>query len=147
VVQKLDDEKEIKDRIGSSIVVAGVKFNIVYDGMERYCYLCSRKHGNDCPTRARFEFLKKLRKGRTTKRKFYSDSIMRHVNSLALVTDVAVMSGGGIGQIVNAIHHDQKHEEVIINAGTNEIIYSKTPDEYVYTIEKSLEKLQKLTEE
>ena len=72
---------------------------------------------------------------------------MRHVNSLVHTTDVACMSGGGIGQIVNAIYHGEKHDEIIINAGTNEIVYSKSLDEFVYTIEKSLKKLQKLTYE
>ena len=57
------------------------------------------------------------------------------------------MSGGGIGQLVNAIAIDEKHEEVVIAGGTNEIVHSKEETEFVYTIDKSLEKLSKLAEE
>ena len=57
------------------------------------------------------------------------------------------MSGGGIGQIVNAIALDRKHEEVVIAAGTNEIIYAKEDKEFVYTIDKSMDKLAELAEE
>ena len=107
VVQDLTNEKDLKEKIGHTIkLVGGGTFRMVYDGLERHCYLCARKHGRECPKRTRFEFLKNLRAGKTAKRKIYSDSIMRHANSLALTTDVACMSGGGIGPIANAIHHD-----------------------------------------
>ncbi len=147
VVQKLDDEAELKKKIGSFITVEGVKFYMVYTGMEKWCYECSRVHGYHCPTRARNDFLQKLRKGRTGKRKLYSDSIARHTNVPALTTDVACMSGGGIGQLINSISYDEKHEEVVILGGTNEIVYTRDPSEFVFTIDKSLEKLRKLAEE
>ena len=57
------------------------------------------------------------------------------------------MSGGGIGQLINSISYDEKHEEVVILGGTNEIVYTRDPSEFVFTIDKSLEKLRKLAEE
>ena len=54
------------------------------------------------------------------------------------------MSGGGIGQLCNVIPSDSKHEEVIILAGTNEITRSDSLTEFVYTIEKTVEKLRAL---
>ena len=69
VVQKLDDEPELRKKIGASIVVNNTKFNVVYDGMVKYCWLCSRNHDNHCPSRNKFDFLSKLRHGRTSKRK------------------------------------------------------------------------------
>ena len=147
VVQKLDDHKELRDKLGSFITIDGKRFYIVYTGLEKYCYECSRKHGYHCPTRARNEFLEKLRKDKTSKRKIYSDSIARHANVPALTTDVACMSGGGIGQIINAISYDTKHEEVIVMGGTNEVVNTTNPAEFVFTIDKSLEKLKALSEQ
>ena len=56
------------------------------------------------------------------------------------------MSGGGIGQLINAIPLDEKHDEVVLIGGTNEVAYTKNANEYVFTIEKSLQKLSKLAE-
>ena len=53
----------------------------------------------------------------------------------------------GIGQIINAIPHDSKHEQVTIAAGTNEIVHAVNAKEYVFTIDHSLEKLRALAEE
>ena len=129
--------------IGSSIHVMGIRFNIVYDGMEKFCHLCNCKHGAGCPVKLRFDLLKQLRQGTTGKRKIYSTSVLAHVNQLALTTDVTCMSGGGIGQLCNVIPTDDKHEQVIILAGSNEIKNSP-PAEFVYTIDKTVEKLRTL---
>lgn len=141
VVKQSDPTKKVD--IGSSIHLMGIRFNIVYDGMEKFCHLCNRKHGYGCPVKLRFDLLKQLRQGKTDKRKIYSTSVLAHVNQLALTTDVACMSGGGVGQLCNAIPSDGKHDEVIILAGTNEIKNSP-PNEFVYTIEKTVEKLRTL---
>ena len=132
--------------LGERIVVEGVSFKLSYYGIERYCAYCDRRHGWDCPTTARFEFLKMLRKGKTHKCKMYSDSTMRHTNQLALSTNVACMSGGGIGQMCNLIPYDKKHDEVIINGGTNDIKIESL-QEFAYTVCKTEEKLRKLASE
>ena len=129
--------------IGSSIHVMGIRFNIVYDGMEKFCHLCNCKHGAGCPVKLPFDLLKQLRQGKTEKRKIYSTSVLAHVNQLALTTDVTCMSGGGVGQLCNVIPTDENHEQVIILAGSNEIKKSP-PTEFVYTIEKTVEKLRAL---
>lgn len=147
VVQKIEGDEETKNRIKSSIVVHGKKFNIAYDGMKKHCFLCGRAHEKDCPTRARFEHLKALRDQKPRKRAVYSSSVLAHVNQLATTADFACMSGGGIGQIINAIPHDSKHEQVTIAAGTNEIFHAVDANEYVFTIDHSLEKLRALAAE
>ena len=144
VVEKLVTSEGSKD-IGTSIIVQEEKFNIQYTGMKKYCYLCAAKHGWECPTQVRHNFLREQRKGLTTKRKIYSDSILRCANQVALSTDVGCMTGGGLGQVINAIKHDVSHEETIINAGTNEILHAESIEEFVYTIEKSVEKVKELT--
>ena len=94
-----------------------------------------------------FEYLKSLRKGKTGTRKIYSDSSLRNTNELALTTDVACMPGGGMGQLCNVIGLDDKHDEVIIHAGTNEIFNTRTPEEFTYTVEKTKEKLKTLAQD
>ena len=148
VVQKLDGDDETMKRIRNSIVVRGKKFNIGYDGQKTHCFLCERAHvKNECPSRARFDHLKALRDQTPRKRAVYSSSVLAHVNQLATTADFACMSGGGIGQIINAIPHDSKHDQVTIAAGTNEIVHATDANEYVFTIDQSLLKLRALAEE
>ena len=145
VKKKKDDGTEVN--FGERIVVAGVSFKLSYYGIQRYCGLCDRSHGWDCPTQIRNDFLRALRKGKTNKTKMYSDSTMRHVNQVALTADTACMTGGGISQLCNAIpFDDHRHEEVIINAGTNEL-NEENLHEFVYTAQKTQEKLEKLAAE
>ena len=134
--------------VGSSIIIEGRKFNLMYDGMQKHCYLCGIKHGIVCPLKVRFEEMKKARKAlvETKKRKMYGDSTFRHVNQLALSNNVACMSGGGIGQICNAIKLDTTHEEVIIHAGQNEIKNTDSLHEFVFTVQKTSEKLKEIAE-
>ena len=143
VVEKLATPEGSKD-IGTSIIVQEEKYNIQYTGMMKYCYLCAAKHGWDCPTQARHNFLREQRKNLTSKRKIYSDSIFRCANQDALTTDIGCMTGGGLGQVINAIKQDARHEETIINAGTNEILHTESISEFVYTVEKSVEKVKEL---
>ena len=132
--------------VGSYIIVDGNRFNLMYDGLKKMCYLCREKHGKDCPLKKRFEELKQMRKGKTNKRKIYSDSTLRSVNQLALNADVSCMSGGGIGQLCNAIPYDDKHDEVILVAMNNEVGTANDAKEFVYTIDTGVEKVQALAE-
>ena len=72
---------------------------------------------------------------------------MRNTNQFALATDVACMGGAGIAQICNAVALDERHEHVIIHAGNNEIMNTITAKEFVYTVEKSAEKLTALAKD
>ena len=65
LVLKTRNDEQIN--VGSSLEIHGIKFNLMYEGMTKYCFLCSREHGRECPTKVRFEFLKKLRMGKTEK--------------------------------------------------------------------------------
>ena len=81
------------------------------------------------------------------KRKIYSDSCLRQANQLALTSDITCMSGGGLGQLCNLIKYDEKHEEVVLHGGQNEILNSTSRSQFTYTIEKAEEKLRQLAEE
>ena len=145
IVVRADQEDGQVVDLGHKITIDGHTFKIAYYGMQKYCTLCGRKHGRDCPSKQRFEFLRTLREGKTDKRKIYSDSTMRLVNQLACTTDVACMTGGSIGQICNMIPYEDKRNEIVINAGTNEIRFESL-HEFTYTVEKTRGKLEKLKE-
>ena len=147
VVVKSNGDDPLKVDVGSAISIRGIKFNIAYTGMQRFCYLCFEKHGNECPVKARWNALKNARDGKTGKRKIYSDSSFRSVNQLALTSDVMCVSGGGLGQICNVIALDEKYDEVIIHGGNNEIATHNTINEFVYSVEKSVEKIQDLAKD
>ena len=140
VKHNMDNGEKID--LGSQITIQGCRFNLMYDGMKKYCYLCAMKHGKECPRRIRNAFLNKLRAEKTKKAKMYADSTLRNTNQCALTTNVPCMGGGGISQICNAIALDEKHEQVVIHAGNNEIMNMQTPQEFLYTVEKTKEKLE-----
>ena len=143
IVVKKTKEDGTKIEFGTRITVDGKSFRLSYFGIQRYCGLCSRSHGWDCPTRKRNEFLRTLRKGKTDRTKIYADSTFRHINQLSLTADVACMTGGGISQICNAIPYDNHHDEAIIAGGTNELNVMDLK-EFVYTVQKTSEKLVEL---
>ena len=144
VVKKTNENGELI-AFGNRITIDGVSFKLSYFGIQRYCGLCQRAHGWDCPIRTRNDFLRKLRAGKTQQSKIYSDSTLRQVNQVALTNDVACMSGGGIGQMCNAIPYDQPHSEVIINGGTNDL-KQESLQEFVFIVDKTVEKIAKLAE-
>ena len=142
VIIKPYDENGDKVDLGERIRVNGRSFKISYPGKLHFCSLCQTKHGKECARRIRFEALRKLRKGKTNEAKIYSDSTLRLTNQLALTTNVACMSGGGIGQICNLIPLDShQHKEVVINAGTNEL-KTESVKEFVFEVETAALKLK-----
>ena len=143
IVVRNTDENGQKIDLGERIEVADKSFNISYFGKLHYCGLCKMKHGWQCASQVHHDFLRKMRKGKTNKCKIYSDSTLRLINQLALTTDVACMSGGGVGQLCNVIPFDAPHDEVIINAGTNEMNCADL-HEFAFTVEKEKEKIANL---
>ena len=143
IVKPFNDKGEKID-MGGEIFVRGKRFKIAYPGKVHYCFLCERKHGKECAKRVRFDALRNIRKGLTNEKKIYSDSTLRLTNQLALTTDVACMSGGGIGQICNLIPYDTHiHKEVIIHAGNNEL-KTESLKQFVFEVDSAAEKLKEL---
>ena len=146
VVKKIDADGNKIDS-GTHIKVKDFTFKLAYYGMRSWCRLCGATHGKECPSKARFEVLKELRKEEllARKRKIFSDSTLRQTNQLALTSDVSCMSGGGIGQLCNLVHYDEKQENIVINAGTNEI-KADSPEEFVYSVNTAAQKLKALAQ-
>ena len=144
IIVKPYNEKGERIDMGGEIHVREKRFKIAYPGKVHYCFLCERKHGKECAKRVRFEALRNIRKGLTNEKKLYSDSTLRLTNQLALTTDVACMSGGGIGQICNLIPYDtHTHKEVIIHAGNNEL-KTESLQQFAYEVDTAAEKLKEL---
>ena len=144
VVLKSLGENSTKIDVGTSIQVRGIKFNLMYNGMERYCYMCRSKHGKECPTRMRWEELKELRRKKIGQRKIYSDSTLRSANQLALAANVVCMPGGGLGQLCNVIKLDAQHKgDILLHGGNNEM-HAECLEDFVYTIEKAAAKVTEL---
>jgi hypothetical protein len=146
VVKKIDADGNRID-FGTHIKVKDFTFKLAYYGMRSWCRLCGATHGKECPSRARFEVLKDLRKEELLARKckIFSDSTLRQTNQLALTSDVSCMSGGGIGQLCNLVNYDEKQENIIINAGTNEI-KADSPEEFVHSVNTAAQKLKALAQ-
>ena len=47
----------------------------------------------------------------------------------------------------NMVPYDNKHEEIVLNGGSNEILRTSSREEFVFTVEKTEEKLRKLAED
>ena len=41
--------------VGTHVIINNKRFNLMYDGLKKMCFLCREKHGRDCPLKARFE--------------------------------------------------------------------------------------------
>ena len=127
-----------------------VQVGINYKGQERYCNYCDENHVGRCPRlQAIFEAKRareEMRKAAGITAKIYSDSTLRFADQLGLRADVCAMSGGGIGQVVQASLDDPEtidKNTIVIVAGTNDMKVRNFPSntEYARNVDISLTKL------
>ena len=107
----------------------------------RKCGFCGEKHDAVCKIREKVNDLvnerEKIRMEEGFKVKTYSDSTLRYANQAALQSDIDAMSGGTVGNIVNAIGVDNRNTAVtniVIMAGANEKRMNLTPAEYITSL-------------
>ena len=127
--------------------------NVTFKGQERYCYSCNEMHIGLCPKiLARIEAEKEKKALGAVTSKIYSDSTLRGVDVLGLRSEVLAMSGGGLGQIIQAVMDDPSSEhleKVVIVGGKND---SKTEnfvsnEHFAANVDLSLSKLVKHAKE
>ena len=101
---------------------------IGYDGKLYNCGRCMTQHGRRCPMLEDFYAAKKERermeREEEIKTKLISDSTLRNVDQLGLRADVMTMSGGGLGQVVQAAIDDpgtKDKSHVVLIGGANDI--------------------------
>ena len=125
-------------------------FRCVFSGQEYFCSRCQVKHSSQCPQRkafyeAKIEKEKMISDGEILT-KIYADSTLRKVDSLGLRADVCAMSGGGLGQIVQASLDDpfnigQQH--LVIMGGTNDKKTQNFPSTEMFAanVDQAMQKL------
>ena len=128
---------------------------INYYGQVRFCPRCEEEHAGLCPELEEFYRVKAEREQMANNgliaTKLMSDSTLRHANYIGLRADVLCMSGGGLGQITQAIKDDPdaSGKNIVIIAGANDIKNHnyQNEDEYAENIDKSLQKLEGIVTE
>ena len=81
--------------------------------------------------------------------KIYSDSTLRKVNQQCLSGDVDAMSGGTIGNILNAVRVDENNDvdHVVLVAGANDLRRRSDLDEYVYAVQSIKDRILQVLKE
>ena len=129
-----------------------IKIN--YWGQLVYCSRCMIKHGRKCPELEAFYAAKEareaMRKNNEIASKIMSDSTLRHADALGLKADILCMSGGSIGQVVQAAFDDPEavDKDIIVVAGANDVKNDNfdSEEEYAESIQQAMNKVIELAE-
>ena len=130
VIKKPDNLAEIPDflPIVDPINKTTHYIRITYAGKLYNCGRCLQQHSGQCPLLADFYMAKeereRMERENEIKTKLISDSTLRNADQLGLCADVMTMSGGGLGQVVQAAIDDpdtKNKTHVMIMGGTNDI--------------------------
>ena len=126
-----------------------------YRDKPRWCRLCSDTHNSECPEQAK---IRQFEKERDEKRspegnlpvKIYTSSVGRLVNQKALCADVDAMSGGALGNILNAIGVDERSKDIkniIVVGGGNDLNREMPPNEFATLLTGTKEKIANISPE
>ncbi len=125
VVETPDNMKAIPESMPVVDPNSNEKFqvNVSFKGQERYCSTCNEMHVGMCPKIAERRRKQSQREAmqKDFVSKIYSDSTLRCADALGLKSEVLCMSGGGLGQIIQAVIDDpDENEKIVILGGTND---------------------------
>ena len=126
-----------------------------YRDKPRWCRLCSETHSSDCPELMK---IRQFEKERDEKRspegnlpvKIYASSVGRLVNQKVMYADVDAMSGGALGNLINAVGVDEKNKDVknlIVMGGGNDMNRTMPPNEFVTLLKGTREKIADISPE
>ena len=103
-------------------------FKSTYKNQARQCDICWVKHVGQCPKRkAMFdakEEKERMRNDGEIDCKLFSDSTLRLANSTGTKAGICTMSGGGLGQVVQAVLDDPgaaDMKDIYVVAGANDV--------------------------
>ncbi len=149
VVKKTPNTAVIPD----SVPVKNQQIRVTYFGKKWFCGLCNEEHVGKCLKKARMyeakEQRERMKEEGKIETKIVSDSTMRYLNPLGLKTDVLCMSGGGLGQIAQAVTDDPEtvnNKNIVLVGGTNDMktdVFSND-EHFANNISKSLDKVHAL---
>ena len=125
-----------------------VKLNTRYKGQKWWCRRCQCEHVGPCESLQAFYKAKDERAKEPIYVKVVSDSTLRRAEQIGLRADVLCMSGAGVGHLANVMRDDpqmQDKGEIVMVIGQNDVLNSKDTGnfEFVYTVDKSIEKVRK----
>jgi hypothetical protein len=152
IIDTPEDMKKIPEYITVRSPQDNKLYNIktTFKGQEIFCDRCQINHVGPCPELQAFYEAKRMRKTMVEQgeisTKIYSDSTMRNVDALGLRAEVCAMSGGGLGQVIQASLDDPENinnESVVIIGGTNDCKQQNfvNTEQFAANIDLSLTKL------
>ena len=126
-----------------------VPVHLRYKGQQWWCRRCDAYHIGPCEYLKKFYAARDARKAEQIRTKVVSDSTLRLAETVGLRADVLCMSGGGVGHLANAVRDDPAMSEmgvVAVITGGNDYIGAKyeNHNDFVFTVEKSVEKLKQV---
>ena len=148
VVETPTNVKQIPESIPVVDPNTKVSYQVLvnFRGQERFCYGCNEMHVGECPKvkerREKYAVRDAFKKDINTK--LYSDSTLRCADVLGLRCEILCMSGGGLGQVIQAAIDDPvEHEKIVIFGGANDKKYENFPatDVYAHNVDMALLKL------
>ena len=117
----------------------------------RKCGYCGEKHDAICQVREKVNALvserEQIRAKEGVSVKTYSDSTLRYANQTSLKSDIDAMSGGTMGNLMNAIGVDTQNVDtpnVIIVAGANDKKMNVSPPQYISSLKTIRERVADL---
>ena len=123
---------------------------ISYNNKIRNCGRCMAQHAGPCPQLEAFYAAKnerdRMEREKEIKTKIISDSTLRNADQLGLRADVMTMSGGGLGQIVQAAIDDpdvKDKKNIVLMGGTNDVKNTtyESDAEYAQNIKSTITKV------
>ena len=152
VIQKPDNLAKIPEFLPIRDPVTNKVHNmrISYNGKIRNCGRCMSQHAGMCPQLEDFYAAKNKREqmaaDKEIQTKIISDSTLRNADQLGLRADVMTMSGGGLGQIVQAAIDDPDTKEksnIVLLGGTNDVKNNsyKDDNEFAENIKSTISKV------
>ena len=151
VIKPPEDLKRIPSTISIPYINKTFNFRLTFNGMEYFCSRCHTTHTTQCPELKKFyeakERKEEMENNGEIQTKIYSDSTLRKVDTLGLTADVCAMSGGGLGQIIQATLDDPfriAQDRLVIMGGTNDKKEQNFPstEQFAANVDKSLLKLE-----
>ena len=157
VIKKPDNLARIPEFIPIEHPTEGSqKIYIKYNGRLYNCGRCNSQHTGRCPQLVEFYAAKdernRMEKDKEIVTKIISDSTLRNADQLGLRADIMTMSGGGLGQVLQAARDDpdcRDKENIVIIGGTNDIknrSYEKDA-EYTENMKATIAKLKEIAAE